>query len=299
MAKTWKQIWRLHSGLRIAALFAPVFLLLGICMLGPLAVMLVYSLWRVESFSLVRSISLDNYTYIFHTDIYLRLTAKALLYGAVVTIVTMALALPVAYFMARHVTLYKGLIVTAILLPLYTSDLIRYFAWRTILGTQGILNSVLQWLGLTSEPIGIFVYSPVAVVISLVHVYLPFMILAIWVSLEAVDPSLLDAAMDLGARPGRLFRSVVLPLALPGIVAGTLFVFIPVTGEFFGVNMMGGTTGFTITNAINDQFTSAFNWPLGSALSFVLLVCIGLVVAAFLYGVSRLSITRNYLGREG
>jgi spermidine/putrescine transport system permease protein len=279
-------------------LFAPVFLLLGICMLGPLTVMLVVSLWRVENFSIVRSISLDNYVYLFDTPIYLKLTVKALVYGAIVTLVSMILAVPVAYFMARHVSVRKGLIVTAILLPLYTSDLIRYFAWRSILGTQGLLNSSLQWLGLTTEPIEVLSFSPAAVIITLVHVYLPFMILAVWVALEAVDPSLLDAAMDLGARPLRMFRTIVLPLAMPGLVAGTLFVFIPVTGEFFGVNMMGGTTGFTITNAINDQFTSAFNWPLGSALSFVLLLSIGLVVAAFLLGAARLQAMRNYMGKE-
>jgi spermidine/putrescine transport system permease protein len=293
-----RRIWRRHRGLRIAALFTPLLVLLGICMLGPLTVMFVYSLWRVENFSLVQDISLDNYAYMIESPIYFRLTAKALLYGATVTVLTIVIALPVAFFMARHVVLRKGLVVTAILLPLYTSELIRYFAWRTILGTEGMLNGALLLLGVISEPIEMLSFSPVAVVISLVHVYLPFMILAIWVALEALDPALLDAAMDLGARPLRMFRKIVLPLAMPGIIAGVLFVFIPVTGEFFGVNMMGGTTGFTITNAINDQFTSAFNWPLGSALSFMLLLSIGAVVAVFLAFVSRLRILRNYVGRE-
>ena len=131
------------------------------------------------------------------------------------------------------------------------------------------------------------------------HVYLPFMILAIWASLEAIDPALLQAAMDLGARPVQVFRKIVLPLSLPGIVAGSLFVFVPVTGEYFGVNMMGGTTGFTITNAINDQFTSAMNWPLGSAMSFVLLCSVGLVVLTFLAIVRNLSVTRYRLGFRG
>lgn len=293
-----RRIWRRHLGVRIAALFAPLLILLGICMLGPLVVMLIYSLWRVENFSLVQNVSLDNYAYLIESPIYLWLAAKALLYGAIVTIVTMIISIPVAYFMARYVDLRKGLVVTAILLPLYTSELIRYFAWRTLLGTEGLLNGALLRLGVISDPIEMLSFSPLAVVISLVHVYLPFMILAIWVALEALDPTLLDAAMDLGARPLRMFRKIVLPLAMPGIIVGVLFVFIPVTGEFFGVNMMGGTTGFTITNAINDQFTSAFNWPLGSALSFMLLFAIGVVVAVFLVFVSRLRILRNYVGRE-
>ncbi len=298
MIGRWRRVWRRNRSLRIAALFSPVLAILGVCMLVPLAVMLLYSLWRVESFSLVREVSLANYAYILHTDIYLRLTAKALLYGLVVTVLTLLIGFPVAWFMARRATIRKNLIITAVLLPLYTSDLIRYFAWRTILGTEGFLNRVLTGIGLLSDPLEVLSFSPVAVVISLVHVYLPFMILAVWVSLEAIDPALIDAAMDLGAGPWRTLRSVVFPLALPGVVAGILFVFIPVTGEFFGVNMMGGTTGFTITNAINDQFASAFDWPLGSALSFVLLVSIGLVIAALLAGASRLAVVRNYLGRE-
>jgi len=267
-------------------------------MLGPLTIMVVYSLWRVENFSVVQNVSFDNYAYLIGSPIYIWLTAKALLYGAIVTIVTLIISVPVAYFMARHIGPRKGLVVTAILLPLYTSELIRYFAWRTILGTEGMLNGALLRLSVISEPIEMLSFSPVAVIISLVHVYLPFMILAIWVALEALDPALLDAAMDLGARPIRMFGKIVLPLAMPGIIAGVLFVFIPVTGEFFGVNMMGGTTGFTITNAINDQFTSAFNWPLGSALSYMLLLSIGVVVAVFLVIVSRLRMVRNYVGRE-
>lgn len=290
--------WYRHPALRIGLLFAPLLVILGVCMLLPLTVMLVYSFWRVESFSLVQEPSLANYAYLFASPIYVWLTGKALLYGLIVTALTLLIALPVAYFMARWLTLRKGLIVTAILLPLYTSELIRYFAWRTILGGEGLLNSALLWLGVISEPIAVLSFSPVAVVISLVHVYLPFMILAVWVALEALDPSLIEAASDLGARPSYLFRRIVIPLAMPGIVVGIILVFIPVTGEFFGVNMMGGTTGFTITNAINDQFASAFNWPLGSALSFMLLLSIGIVVAVFLVVVTRLRIARNYLGRE-
>jgi spermidine/putrescine transport system permease protein len=293
-----KQAWRRRRGLRIAALFAPMLLILGVCMLGPLSVMLVYSFWRVENFSLVQELSLDNYAYLSESPLYFWLVGKALFYGAVVTIVTLVISVPVAYFMARHVGPHKGLIITAILLPLYTSELIRYFAWRTILGTEGLLNSALLRLGVISESIEMLSFSPLAVIISLSHIYLPFMILAIWVALEALNPALLDAAMDLGARPLRMFRKIVLPLAMPGIIAGVIFVFIPVTGEFFGVNLMGGTTGFTITNAINDQFTSAFNWPLGSALSFMLLLSIGIVVAIFLVFISRLRILRNFAGRE-
>jgi spermidine/putrescine transport system permease protein len=224
------------------------------------------------------------------------LTGKAVAYGFVVTIITMLLAFPVAHFIARRVTFTKALWIHAVIIPLFTSDLIRYFAWRTILGSGGVLNSVLLGTGLAAEPVQAFAYSPTAVVIALVHVYLPFMILAIWASLEAIEPALLDAAMDLGAHPARVFRTVILPLSVPGLVAGSLFVFVPITGEYFAVNMMGGTDGFTITNAINDQFTSAMNWPLGSAMSFVLLFMIGIVVVLFLAAVRQLSMVRYRLG---
>jgi spermidine/putrescine transport system permease protein len=287
-----------HVGLRIGLLFLPVLLLLALCMAIPLGVMFVFSFWRVTGFSLTQRFSLDNYIYIAGNAIFLRLILKAVAYGVVVTAITMLLGYPVAYFMARRLSRMKALLLNAIIIPLFTSDLIRYFAWRSILGTNGFLNNAMLALGLAREPIEFLSFSPIAVIISLVHVYLPFMILAIWVSLEVVNPQLIEAAMDLGAKPARTIRTVVLPLSIPGLVAGTLFVFVPVTGEYFGVNIMGGMTGFTITNAINDQFTSALNWPLGSAMSFLLLGCIGVAVALLLMMVIRSSYARNYLTRS-
>lgn len=296
MSGTGQWRWSLGARGQLALLLSPVFVLLAVCMAAPLSVMLVYSLWKTQAFSLIKELTTGNYVYVLTSPVYMMLTGKAVLYGILVTLITMALAFPVAYFIARHVTFTKALWIHAIIIPLFTSDLIRYFAWRTILGSGGVLNGMLIWLGIVSEPVGFFGYSPSAVVISLVHVYLPFMMLAIWASLEAIDPTLVHAAMDLGARPPEVFRRIILPLSLPGVVAGSLFVFVPVTGEYFGVNMMGGTTGFTITNAINDQFTSAMNWPLGSAMSFVLLLCIGIVVLMFLALVRNLTATRYRLG---
>lgn len=284
---------------QIVLLLSPVFFLLIVCMAIPLTVMLVYSFWQTQSFTLVKDLTSANYEYVLASSIYMALTGKAIVYGVLVTLITMTLAFPVSYFLARRVTFTKVLWIHAVIIPLFTSDLIRYFAWRTILGSGGVFNDVLLWSGLVSEPVQFLAFGPSAVIISLVHVYLPFMILAIWASLEAIDPALMQAAMDLGARPVQVFRRIILPLSLPGIVAGSLFVFVPVTGEFFGVNMMGGTTGFTITNAINDQFTSALNWPLGSAMSFVLLFSVGLVVLAFLAIVRNLSVTRYRLGFAG
>jgi len=283
---------------QIALLLSPVFFLLIACMALPLSVMLVYSFWQTQSFSLVKELTLDNYQYVLSSSVYVTLTGKAILYGLLVTLMTMGLAFPVSYFIARRVTYTKALWIHAVIIPLFTSDLIRYFAWRTILGSGGVLNDVLLWVGATSEPVQYLAFSPSAVVISLVHIYLPFMILAIWASLEAIDPSLIQAAMDLGASPYQVFRKVVLPLSLPGLVAGSLFVFVPVTGEYFGVNMMGGTTGLTITNAINDQFTSAMDWPLGSAMSFVLLLAIGSVILLFLAVVRNLSVAHYRFGGE-
>ncbi len=281
----------------IAFLLSPMILLLITCMAIPLSVMLIYSFWKTQSFTLVKDLTTANYEYILANSIYMALTGKAVVYGLLVTLITMTLAFPFSYFLARRVSFTKALWVHAAIIPLFTSDLIRYFAWRTILGSGGILNDILLWSGVVAQPVEFFAFSPSAVIISLVHVYLPFMILAIWASLEAIDPALLQAAMDLGARPAQVFRKIVLPLSTPGLVAGSLFVFVPVTGEFFGVNMMGGTGGFTITNAINDQFTSALNWPLGSAMSFVLLCSVGLLVALFLLSVRNLSVTRYWLGR--
>lgn len=281
---------------QVLLLLSPALFLLAICMMLPLSVMLLYSFWKSQSFTLIQELTVSNYAYVLTSRVYMLLTVKAALYGTLVTLITMVLAFPVAYFLARHVTFTKALWLHVIIIPLFTSDLIRYFAWRTILGSGGILNDLLLWAGVVAEPVEFFAYSATAVTISLSHVYLPFMILAIWASLETIDPALVHAAMDLGARSTQVFRKIILPLSLPGLVAGSLFVFVPVTGEYFGVNMMGGTTGFTVTNAINDQFTSAMNWPLGSAMSFVLLLMIGLIVLVFLLFIRNLSVTRHRLG---
>lgn len=296
-ASSWVHALRRHQAWRAGLLFSPTFLLLALCMVIPLAVMLLYSFWRMAGFTLEQSLSLTNYAYIVSQKVYLRLTLKALNYALVVTAITIVLAFPIAYFMAWRVSLRKNLIVTAVILPLYTSDLIRYFAWRTILGSYGVLNNLLLGLGIIQTPIELFAFSPFAVIVSLIHVYLPFMILAIWVSLETINPRLIEAAMDLGANAWRTFWRVILPLAMPGLITGVLFVFIPVTGEYFAVNLMGGTRGVTITNVINEQFSGAFNWPLGSAMSFVLLLSIGALVAILLTGVSRSSAARHTFRR--
>ena len=203
------------------------------------------------------------------------------------------LAYPLSYFIATRVRVYKAALLTAMLIPLYTGDLIRIFAWRVVLGAEGVLNSFLQWLGITSEPLWFLLFSPFATTIVLTYNYLPFMVLALWASLEAMDRSYVEAAFDLGASRSEAFLRVVLPLSSPGLLAGFLMVMVLVAGDYLTPQLVGGSSGVTITSAVHDLFGAAFDWPLASALSWSLLLTLSLVVALAVYLYSRTSVGKR------
>ena len=207
----------------------------------PLSAFLIYSFWRKSGFEVVPDFTLYNYQYLLGKTVYLKLIVKAIVYGFIVVAATLCLAYPFAYFVATRVRAeYKNLVLLAVLVPLYTSDIVRIFAWRSILGVNGMINTALMAVGLTNEPVEGLLFSPASALISLTHMMFPFMFLAVWAGLENMKSSLVEAAMDLGSGPIRVFRKVVLPLSLPGALAGFVFVFIPVTGDYVYVNLMEG-----------------------------------------------------------
>jgi len=206
------------------------------------------------------------------TGTYVRIFIRSLYYAGFTTLLCVAIGYPVAYFIGRASDRWRNLLLTMVMIPFWTSFLIRTYAWITILSESGLLNGFLEYTRLISEPFSML-YTPGAVVLGLVYSYLPFMILPIYGSVEKLDNSLVEAAFDLGAGPVRAFQRVIIPLTRPGIVAGVLLVFIPAIGMFAVTDLMGGKTVPMIGNVIQNQFVGqGRDWPFGAALGMTLLV---------------------------
>jgi len=215
--------------------------------------------------------SLEQYAAIASTPSFLRLllisSGVALLVAASAT----ALAYPIAYFIAFRAAKRAALYLLLLLVPFWTSYLLRVMAWKLVLGSNGVINSVLLTSGLRDEPLSLFLYSRSAVGLTLTYVWIPFAALPILAALQRIETSVMEAAFDLGANPFRRFWRVVLPLSLPGVLASFFMVFIPTVGEYVTPLLVGGSRGSLYGNIIQDFFTKAANWPLGSALSMVML----------------------------
>ena len=198
---------------------------------------------------------------------YRTLFFRSVAISSLVTLATVALAYPMAYFVAFRVTRAKFIWLLLLTIPFWTSYLLRVFAWKVILGYNGVINSGLIGLGLISQPLEFLLYNPTAVVVTLAHAYAAFAILPIYVSLEKIDRSLLEAAADLGDGPWRRFWRVTFPLSLPGVIGAAVLIFVPTTGDYVTPTLVGGSDGVMIANIIQVQFGRVNNWPLGAALA--------------------------------
>jgi spermidine/putrescine transport system permease protein len=214
--------------------------------------------------------STENYVRAFDW-MWLKILGISVWYAFLTTVICLLLGYPVAYFIGRSSERVRGLLIMLVMIPFWTSFLVRTYAWISILSQEGLLNAALMSMRIVSAPIG-FLYTPFAVVLGLVYNFLPFMILPIYTSVEKLDGSLIEAAYDLGARPARVFGQIVLPLTQPGIAAGILLVFVPAIAMFAITTLMGGGTNPTIGEVIQNQFTKARNQPFGAALGVLLLV---------------------------
>jgi spermidine/putrescine transport system permease protein len=217
---------------------------------------------------------------ILNTD-YLQIFFRSFWLAAVTTVVTLLIAYPTALYMALQNERRRNLLVFLVTIPFWTNLLVRSYAWILLLRNNGLVDGVLHATGLTTGPLGIL-YTPTAILIGLVYTYLPFMVLPIYASLEKMDWKLVEAAMDLGADRRRALRRVVVPLSMPGIVAGCILVFIPGLGAFVTPELLGGGKALMIGNLIQGQFGAARNWPFGSALAFALLAIVLLAMLVYL-----------------
>ena len=276
------------ESLRGYVLLSPALALLICVMAAPLVVLAGLSLWTQVGMDFVKTPSLLNYETIFAKSMYLNVLLRSLQISAIVAATTVLLAYPAAYFIAFRIKRHKMAWLILITLPFWTSYLLRVFSWKLILGYNGVINSGLISLGLIDQPLEFILYNLPAVVITLAHAWAAFAILPIYVSLEKIDRSLIEAAHDLGEGPVMTFLRVTLPLSLPGVIAATLLVFIPTVGDYVTPKLVGGANGLMIGNLIQLSFGRANDWPLGAALAIVSMLGITLAVCLFLGGVHHL-----------
>lgn len=252
-------------------LLSPMLLWLVAFVIAPSAILLVYSFCeRGTDAPVAFHFTWENYQRVF-SETYLSILLRSLEYAGITTALCLLIGYPVAYYIGRAPESRRHLLLTLVMIPFWTSFLIRTYAWITILNQEGLLNGFLLATGLISESLEIL-YTPFAVVLGLTYSFLPFMILPIYGSVEKLDGSLIEAALDLGAGPWRAFRHVIAPLTVPGIVAGILLVFVPAIGMFAIAELLGGGDAPMVGNVIQNQFLQARDWPFGAALGTALVV---------------------------
>ena len=216
-------------------------------------------------------VNFSNYTLIFEDPLYVNALLNSMQIAAISTLLTLIIGYPMAYAIAKAPKHWRLPLLMLIILPFWTSFLIRVYAWIGILKNNGLFNNALMWLGITDQPIEIL-YTPVAVYIGIIYSYLPFVILPLYATLIRMDNSLLEAAADLGCKPWKQFLTITLPLSLPGIIAGSMLVFIPVMGEFVIPDLLGGPNSLMIGKLMWTEFFSNKDWPVASALAVTLLI---------------------------
>jgi spermidine/putrescine transport system permease protein len=262
-----------------AAITLPPLIWVTAFLLIPYAIMFCYSFWSVSpEQAIVHSWTLNNYRDLLRVGVYLQTLFRSMWIAARVMILSLLLGYPLAYYLSFHAGKRKELLYQLVIIPLWVSYLVRAYAWKTILGSDGVLNTLLQYVHLTSHPLSFLLYSPFAVVLTLTHIYTPFAFLPIYASLEHIPRNLVEASHDLGASPLQTFWRVILPLSIPGVLAGATFAFVLSLGDFLAPLLLGGPTGIMISNIVVSLFGAAYNWPLGAAISFcMLLLVVGLL----------------------
>jgi spermidine/putrescine transport system permease protein len=268
--------------LRPLAPFLPAAVILVGLFFVPLALMFVFSLWSTnENLDVIPVWSLENYENFFKNPTYVRTLFKTMVIGAAVTVACLVVAFVVAYFLARYVSRrWARIALLVIIVPFWTSYLLRVYSWQAILGEHGALNQVLVSLGIIDKPSLLFVYNDFGTFLVLVYLYIPFAALVLYASLERFDFTQLTAAQDLGARPIAAFRHVLLPQIRPGLITACIFVFIPILGEFLTPSMVGGAQGLLIANLVANFFKNALI-PEGAAVGFLIAAFVTVLLIVF------------------
>lgn len=277
-SKTFKL--KLKKSIPVISTVSPVSFWLLILIAIPLLYVLVLSFMsRSKSGNVELTFTFANYTKLLNPD-YMQIYLNSILIAFVTTIICILLSYPFAYNMANGSQRKKVIMMLLVIIPFWTNSLIRLYGWRTLLSNEGVFNKILLWTGIIKHPLQMLSNIP-CIILGMVYTLLPFMILPVYATIEKLDRTLLEAASDLGAKRVRAFFQVTLPLTASGIFAGSIMVFIPALGYFFVSDLMGGGNTMLIGNLIKNQFYTAQNWPLGSALSIVLIVITLLLVRIY------------------
>ncbi|MDH5528922.1 MAG: ABC transporter permease [Paracoccaceae bacterium] len=292
---------RFRRWLRGYGLLSPALAVMFAMLALPIAALVLLSFWTQNGFELDRSLTVENYAqlvrlkdeptiwfgipFYFNYPVPAILMIKSVIMSLTATIAVIALAYPMAYFLAFRVHKHKALWIIMITIPFWTSYLLRVFAWKVVLGFNGAINSGLKAIGVIDQPLEFLLYNPGAVVITLAHSWVAFAILPIYVSLEKIDRSLLEAASDLGDSKLKRFFRITLPLSAPGTVAASLLVFIPTVGDYVTPTLVGGPGGTMIGNLVQELFLKQNNAPLGAAVAITMMLIIALIVAIFLWAI--------------
>ena len=288
------QRWLRGEGGQGLFLISPTLIFAVLLLAIPLIMVVALSFWTQDYLTLDRTFTTANYQTAWTEPMYQYLMARSLKISMFVTALTIFLAYPVAYFISFRVPpKRKAMWIFLITIPFWTSYLIRIFLWKVILGYNGVINGSLTGLGLIDQPLSFILYNQNAVVLTLAHAWVPFAILPIFVALEKVDRSLIEAAEDLGDSKLRRFLRVTLPLSMPGVIAATIIVFIPTIGDYVTPRLVGGPNGLMISNMIELQFKKANDAPLGSALAISAMAIVTFVSLIFIW------LNRKYIRGPG
>jgi spermidine/putrescine transport system permease protein len=258
----------------------PPLLWVSAFLLFPYASLFCISFWQVHSQQIVHQWTLRNYGQLIANPVYMQVLGRSARIAASVTALALLLGIPLAYFVSMRAGRFKGLLYQLVIIPLWVSYLVRAYAWKTILGGDGVLNTLLIHFGVLHEPATFLLYSPFAVILTLTHIYTPFVFLPAYASMAHIPKALIEASKDLGASPARSFWTVIFPLSLPGIIAGATFAFVLSLGDFIAPLLIGGPNGIMVSNIVVSLFGAAYDWPLGSAISLCILILVVVLIAS-------------------
>ncbi len=279
-APSRRRAWMRSEEARGLAMISPTFLYALALLFLPVLIVIAYSFWTQNYLEIDRTFTLENYRQALTEPIYRDLFVRSLWISLTVSVVTVVFSYPVAWFISFHGGMHKNVWLFLITVPCWTSYLLRVMSWKVILGYGGVMNTGLISMGLIDKPVTSLLYNSNAVVITLVHSWAAFAILPIYVSLQKVDRTLIEAARDLGDNRIKAFFRITLPLSLPGVISAFLIVMIPTVGDYVTPRLVGGKDGVMIATAIQAQFGKGANWPLGAALSVTTMVLVSLSAAA-------------------
>lgn len=291
MIRFWQKIYAKNDNVKAYSLLLPALILVILAMASPMLLTVVTSFHtQVSMMEIDTTLTLDRYKDFFRKPVYPMLLARSIKISFFVTLVTLITTYPLAYYIAFYVKKNKMLWIVLMTLPFWTSYLLRVFSWKVILGHKGVINSALMASGMINEPLSFLIYSQTAVVLTLAHAWAAFAILPLYVSLDKIDKSLLEASYDLGNTKLETFWRVTFPLSLPGVIGAILIIFIPTVGDYVTPQLVGGTDGRMLSNMIQSLFGRANNFPLGAASAVLMLLSVSFVAVVVTYITRKVSL---------